>query len=512
MALNFLGMHPKTSFKVFDAQVPPGLIGVPIASKMVVYQDAYRKADTLLRQKKQKKSFKTQAVDTIQDGHNIYLSKHENQVSTLPGHNVVLERKLEAAVRQLSDLQTELNNANEVHRMTQQSLDDAHHALTDYKAANAQNETVYNVLRSRFDSILVAYDRIVADNASLDHALSKSQAKIEDGKVTIGEALTAVYLEQERNRDLKKKLTESDALLAEAKDRNDALEVELEAFMNADVVDAANSDADTTDLELSFSFSASTYELELERDMYQSQEQEALEALEAEKTIRLALEKDLQASREREHQAIIASEAHEQARIKANKEKLKASSQLQAALATIAELTSALLAEEDDDSLFSQLSTEYTSDSLQTVQTATSTKSKSTLRPFQSINKTQSPLTSRSNAFSTDFGTESGFLGFLTADLFANTPVKFAHPDKENLGVVFRTPHSIRAGGLVFSDPVSFPSMPSTPAFDGSSPFMTAATQECSNAGAYKYFDDETFKFLGDFENWTFGLSSPALS
>ena len=387
---------------------------------MAVYQDAYRKADTLLRQKSQKEFLKTQVANTTQDGRKVFQpleyrgfglnymfyeqivpTKHEDQVTHL-------EQKLNLATGELSSLKTELDGAKRAHHVTQQALNDAHSALAGHQASQSQVEHAHNALCGRFNALLAAYNGIAADKVSLKQDLSKAQAKIQDDKITLGDTLTALYLEQEKNKDLEKKLTHSDALLTAANDRVATLESELDE-LKADL-------ADTTDSNDGFSFSASTYELELERDMYQSQEQEALEALEAEKNIRLSLEKDLEASHAKEQQAIATSEAHEQARVKADKEKLEMHTQLQAALATIAELTSAILEEEDDNT---------TCEDLQTVQNgrvAAQKKLESVQHPFQPIN----------------FDAQTSYLGLPAYDYFANTPIKPARTNKENLGIVFR--------------------------------------------------------------------------
>lgn len=328
-------------------------------------------------------------------------TKHEGQVT-------LLEQELELANEELSGLKTELDGTKRAHHVTQQALEDAHSALAGHQAAQSQVEHAHNVLCGRFNVLLAAYNGLATDKASLEHDLSKAQAKIEHDKITLGDTLTALYLEQGKNNDLEKKLAHSDALLMAANDRVDTLESELDE-LKADL-------ADTTDSESSFSFSASTYELELERDMYQSQEQEALEALEAEKTTRLALQKDLEVSRANEQQAIATSESHEQARVKADKEKLEMSTQLQAALATIAELTSAILEEEDDNTTCEDLQT------LQNGRVAAQKKLESVQHPFQPIN----------------FDAQTSYLELPAYDYFANTPIKPARTNKENLGVVFR--------------------------------------------------------------------------
>lgn len=397
---------------------------------MAVYQDAYRKADTLLRQKTEKEILKTQVANTTQDGRKvcqllnyqgldlkdmfyeqIVPPKHEDQITDL-------ERKLNLAIGELTGLKTELNDTKRAHHVTQQALDDAHSALSGHKAAQSQVEHAHNALCNRFNALLAAYNGIAADKASLEHDLSKAQTKIEDDKATVGEALSTLYVEQEKNKDLGKKLANSDALLTAANDRAASLESELDD-LKADL-------ADTTDSENSFSFSVSTYELELERDMYQSQEQEALEALEAEKTIRLSLEKDLEASRANEQQAIATSEAHERARVKADKEKLEISTQLQAALATVTELTTAILKEEEEEQ-----EDNTTCEELQTPQigrVAAQKKSDSVQHPFQPTN----------------FDAQTSYLGLPAYDYFANTPIKPARTNKENLGVVFRVrDHSV---------------------------------------------------------------------
>ena len=92
------------------------------------------------------------------------------------------------------------------------------------------------------------------------------------------------------------------------------------------------------------------------------------------------------------------------------------STQLQAALATIAELTSAILEEEDDNT---------TCEDLQTVQhgrVVAQKKLESVQHPFQPIN----------------YDAQTSYLGLPAYDYFANTPIKPARTNKENLRVVFR--------------------------------------------------------------------------
>lgn len=294
---------------------------------------------------------------------------------------------------------------------TQQSLDDAHCSA--------------DILSNQLDSLSGAYNQLVVNNASLERSLSDALLKIEADKIHIGETLTALYLEQEKTKALEAQLAKSDDLLLDA--LNSRLG-EIEADTETD--DSEEADMDTTTSE--FSFSASTYELELERDMYQSQEKEALEALEAEKAARLALEMALQVAQEKEQQAIAAAKAHEQARIIAEKEVHEASVQLKAALATVAELTSAILAEDDFDTTPSDVEADCSvlmdsSDSLNAFEYVTPKKVKSTWKPFQSANKSRSCLTSK-----------TGYLGLPNADLFAETPFKVAGNNKENVGYVFQ--------------------------------------------------------------------------
>ncbi|KAI0086220.1 hypothetical protein BDY19DRAFT_996120, partial [Irpex rosettiformis] len=221
MPISFLGMHTKTSCKVFDAQVPlvpmgPQVIDAPTASKMAVYQDAYRKASALLRQKGKKdtKTFKTQDVDDIQDEHKIT--------------NTILTTKVTQLTTEISLLQAQLATAFDTLSITQQSLDDAHHSMAGYKAVHMQSEVTISTLRNRFDNLLVDYNGIAKKSASIERALTQAQTKIEDDKVFIGETLTALYLEQERNKDLEKKLATSEALLKDAHERTAQYEFVLD--------------------------------------------------------------------------------------------------------------------------------------------------------------------------------------------------------------------------------------------------------------------------------------------
>ncbi|KAI0086215.1 hypothetical protein BDY19DRAFT_1017698 [Irpex rosettiformis] len=480
-------MHTKTSFKVFNAQVPlvpmePQVIDAPTASKMAVYQDAYRKASALLRQKGKKdtKTFNTQDVDTIQDEHKIA--------------NIALTTEVTQLTTEIFLLQSQLSTANDTLSITQQSLDDAHHSMAGYKVVHMQSEVTISTLRNRFDNLLISYNGIAAQNA---------QTKIEDDKVFIGETLTALYVEQERTKALETKLAASEALLKDAHERTAQYELVLDE-LKASMANAAD---DEDDEGVGFSFSASTYELELERDMYQSQEQEALDALEAEKAARLALETALQVSREKEQQAIAISEAHEQARFEADKERLEVSAQLKAALATLAELTAAIIEKDGGDcSLISEFSMECAGDDLPVVKVQHSSTPKqlqSVQHPFLFAENNKQCLTPmRDNAFSGmdyDFDSESGFLGLPAVDLFAHTPVKFVRgQDKENVSVVFRTPRSIHHDGLVFNDPVFFSNPQSTPV-------MSAVTQG-------SYYSPSPFEYHEEFDDSIFGVPSPALS
>ncbi|KAI0819130.1 hypothetical protein BC629DRAFT_700234 [Irpex lacteus] len=124
MPFTFLGMHPKTSFKAFDTQAPrimgSQVTDAPSASKIAVYQDAYRNANALLRQK----TSKTQAVYTVQDGSkatDVISSKDEDK-ATVPAERAEADKLKE----EVSTLKTLLADAYSAHMITQQSLDDAH--------------------------------------------------------------------------------------------------------------------------------------------------------------------------------------------------------------------------------------------------------------------------------------------------------------------------------------------------------------------------------------------------
>ncbi|KAI0691020.1 hypothetical protein BC835DRAFT_1417406 [Cytidiella melzeri] len=386
MPSNFLGMYPKTSYRVFNPQPsqarPQVHAGANRVSQMAVYQDAYRKAEALLREKEKNESVKDvenrkttqvdhrvtyEAVDDIGVGSETRLSetsgssseyendfenfrgalaeakrkgdtvegfcaKYEEKIVQLTNANAstlsdlenaqiaveqhrrisanlnlallaesagkqVLERELSKLKRSLEEASKTTSQVKEDHRASERKfkeateqivslrthLDCAACDLAALQAVHIESESSTIVLRSQIDTLSANYDKVAFEKLSLERVLAQAQLTIEKEMTCASETLTTLCLEREKNKALEQKLKRSD-------ERAAALESELD-----DLRDNENSD-DTSDID-EFHFSASTFELELEREMYQSQEQEALGALEAEKAARLVAEEALDSCR-----------------------------------------------------------------------------------------------------------------------------------------------------------------------------------------------------------------------
>ncbi|KAI0688260.1 hypothetical protein BC835DRAFT_1419310 [Cytidiella melzeri] len=395
MSSNFLGLYPKTSYRVFNLQAHPEhpsqarpqvVAGANGMSHMAVYQDAYRRAEAFLREKEQSGSDKiivdkkvtNQANDHHDIGSETRLSeatgssfecedelktvrralaeatsqvetaqelstKYEEKISQLTDtnsrtlsaledarvvaeqhrrmsanlnvalmtdsaakqalkkENSKLSRSLKEAEADKRRLQSEVVVLHQDKRTVEHDfeeateeivslkthLDDADRELTTFQAKHSETEATTVVLRSQIDTLSANYDRVALEKLSLERVLTQAQFIIEKEMTCASETLTTLTLVREKNMTLEQMLKQSGDLLIAANERVVTLESELE-----DLRDNEDSSDDGE-----FHFSASTFELELEREMYQSQEQEALVALEAEKGSRLATEKALDSCR-----------------------------------------------------------------------------------------------------------------------------------------------------------------------------------------------------------------------
>lgn len=250
------------------------------------------------------------------------LLKTRQEVEELKRYKASTVNAVSIALDELARARSKPDHDN---RRLRQQLECTNRELVSSQSRLAESQTARIGMRYELDALTAQFYAFASEKQMLELALvdahTMAQAKHDAARV----AYDTLFAEQRRNAALEKKLMETKALYICATTRETS----------------ADPQCDDTSLvpETSSNFSdisgITVLEMELERDMYRTQEHEALQALEAERELRLAAERDRDACRDNEQLAVAAIEAHKMAYIKAEKDKVAAVAQLEAAYSRI---------------------------------------------------------------------------------------------------------------------------------------------------------------------------------
>ena len=255
------------------------------------------------------------------------LSKALRQVDELKRDKIATANAANSALEELAKARSKPDYEK---RRLRQQLECTNRELASSQARLGESQRTQLSMKYELDALGSAFYNIASEKQMLELALMSAHNKVQTESDASRAVMDALFSEQKKNVMLEQKLLESQALSISLA-RQDSPTLPEEADRSQDSVE---SDGYTDP-----SSALIVLELELERDMYRAQEQEALEALATEKSLRATAEKDCATAKENEQLAVAAIEAHKMAYIVAEQDKMIMAAQLEDALSHIAQLT-----------------------------------------------------------------------------------------------------------------------------------------------------------------------------